>query len=312
MSIPFDLQGHRGARGLKPENTLPSFEIAFDLGVTSIETDVHLTKDGVPVLTHEPLVSRSHYRCLDQTELPDSFLTLPLASVTLDQLRRYRADRNPDAKRFPHQDASVTPLAAWYGQHQGIAPFTAPTLSDLFAFAVAYAGEPGAVVGKSSEQRRHMATIRFDLELKRVPFHPELIGDHFDGTSPGLLEECVVETIKKAGMLDRTTVRSFDHRSVLCMRRMEPKLRGAVLVAYTAPVSPETIAQAAHADTYCPSFEFLDALQVKLAHKAGLKVLPWTVNEPADWERLIDWGVDGITTDYPDRFGTWLTKRRER
>jgi hypothetical protein len=244
--------------------------------------------------------------------VPDLFPALPLLSLTLDQLRTYRADRNPDPKRFPGQDASLTPLAAWYGQHHGIDPFTPPTLTDLFKFAQAYAGEAGAVVGKTSDQRRHMATIRFDLEIKRVPFHPELIGDRFDGTSPGLLEERVLEIINAAGMLGRTTVRSFDHRSVLCMRRMEPKLRGAVLVAYTAPVSPESIAQAADADTYCPSFEFLDARQVKQAHAAGLKVLPWTANEPADWARLVDWGVDGITTDYPDRLGDWLNKRRER
>jgi glycerophosphoryl diester phosphodiesterase len=83
-------------------------------------------------------------------------------------------------------------------------------------------------------------------------------------------------------------------------------LRGAVLVAYTAPVSPELVAQAADANTYCPSFEFLDARQVEQAHTAGLKVLPWTVNEPADWVRLVDWGVDGITTDFPDRLASWL------
>jgi glycerophosphoryl diester phosphodiesterase len=312
MSNPFDLQGHRGARGLKPENTLPSFEVAFDLGVTSIETDVHLTRDGVAVLTHEPLIARSHYRALDGAELPDSSSALPLMSLTLEQLRHFRADRNPDPRRFPHQDASATPLAAWYGLHHGIDPFAVPTLADLFAFAHAYAGEPGMIVGKSPAQCRHMAMIRFDLELKRVPFHPELIGDRFDGTSPGLVEYRVLETIKAAGMLDRTTVRSFDHRSVLCMRRIEPKLRGAVLVAYTAPVSPELIAQAADADTYCPSFEFLDARQVEQAHEAGLKVLPWTVNEPADWAKLMDWGVDGITTDYPDRLRDWLNKRGER
>jgi hypothetical protein len=262
------------------------------------------------VLTHEPLITRSNFRRLDQTELADSFPTLPLVNLTLDQLRLYCAERNPDPKRFPLQNADLTPLASWYGQHHGLDPFSPPTLSDLFIFAQAYAGEPGAVVGKSPSQRRHMASIRFDLELKRVPFHPELIGDRFDGTSPGLLEERVLETINAAGMLSRTAVRSFDHRSVLCMRRMEPKLHGAVLVAYTAPVSPESICQAADADTYCPSFEFLDARQVEQAHAAGLKVMPWTVNEPADWARLVDWGVDGITTDYPDRLGTWLNKRR--
>src|SRR5260370_5972547 len=101
MSKRFDLQGHRGARGLKPENTLPSFEVAFDLGVTSIETDVHLTMDGVPVLAHDGWVSRSHYRRLEKSDQPDFFRKVPLAGLTLDQLRAYRGDRNPDPGRFP-------------------------------------------------------------------------------------------------------------------------------------------------------------------------------------------------------------------
>ena len=306
MGKRFDLQGHRGARGLKPENTLPSFEVAFDLGVTSVETDVHLTSDGIPVLAHEPWITGSLFRKVAESAPLLASEQRLLAGLTLEQLRQYRADRNPDPQRFPRQEATVTPLAAWFGQHHGIDPFTPPTLADLFAFAEAYASEPGAVLGKTAAQRQHMQSIRFDLELKRVPFHPEVIGDSFTGRSPGLLEERVVEIIRAAGMLARTTVRSFDHRVVHLLRQMEPELTGAVLVAHTAPVSPVVVARPADADIYCPSFEFLDALQVQQAHAAGLHVLPWTVNEPADWARLVEWSVDGITTDYPDRLASWL------
>src|SRR2546423_302463 len=133
----FDLQGHRGARGRKPENTLPSFEFAFDAGVTSIETDVHLTADRVPVLLH------------DDT-LPDG---LPVASLTLTQLRGYRLDRNPDPQRFPEQEASVTPLAKLFAEYHEIDPYAPPTVADLLAFAVAYAGALGAQAGKSEAAR---------------------------------------------------------------------------------------------------------------------------------------------------------------
>ncbi|MFL5241313.1 MAG: glycerophosphodiester phosphodiesterase family protein [Gemmataceae bacterium] len=306
MRKPFDVQGHRGARGLKPENTLPSFEIAFDLGVTSVETDVHLTQDGVPVLAHEPVVTGSLFRKVGERVPISSRDQRPIAGLTLKQLRQYCADRNPDPRRFAHQDATVTPLAAWFGRHYRIDPFTPPTLAELFTFAQAYAGEPGAVVGKTLAQRQHMASVRFDLELKRVPFHPESIGDNFTGRSAGLLEVRVVEVIQAADMLARTAVRSFDHRSVLLLRQMEPALQGAVLVAHMAPASPAILARAADALIYCPSFEFLDALQIEEVHAAGMQVLAWTVNEPADWGRLVEWGVDGITTDYPDRLREWL------
>src|SRR5258708_32068720 len=161
----FDLQGHRGARGLKPENTLPSFEAALDAGVSSVETDLHLTRDGAIVLCHEPV-----------------------AALTLRELRSRPANRNSDPTRFPTQDAVVTALAGWFAERHGIDAFAIPTLSDLFLFAAAYAGEPGAHIGKSSIHRTRAARLGFDLELKRVPFHPDRTSDGFTGATAGLLQ----------------------------------------------------------------------------------------------------------------------------
>src|SRR5438132_2780235 len=95
----FDLQGHRGARGLRPENTLPSFEAAFDAGVTSIETDVCLTADGVPVLFHDAALSECLCRLLPGATGPEPARRPALCGLTLAQLRGYRADRNPDPSR---------------------------------------------------------------------------------------------------------------------------------------------------------------------------------------------------------------------
>jgi glycerophosphoryl diester phosphodiesterase len=294
-----ELQGHRGARGLKPENTLPSFEAAFDRAVTSVETDLHLTKDGVPIIIHDPFV-RGVSIAHDQ---------LLVATTTLEQLRRYRADRNPDPRRFPYQDAGVTPVAVLFAHERGIDPYTLPTLVELFAFAEAYAGELGAKAGKNMEQRAQARRVIFDLELKRVPFRPELIGDGFDGSAPGLLEQNVIHAVREAGMLRRTRVRSFDHRSVRAAHALEPALPTGVLIAGTAPVSVAELAQAAGAHVYCPGVDFLDAAQIDQAHAAGLRVIPWTVNHPDDWDRLLAWSVDGITTDYPDRLAACLSER---
>ena len=188
-------------------------------------------------------------------------------------------------------------------------PYTPPTLTELFAFTAAYAEDLGEQTGKTDAQRATALKVQFDLELKRVPFQPELIGDAFDGNTAGLFEQQVVEEVRRAGVADRTIVRSFDHRSVRAARRLWPALRTVVLVAGTAPIHPAQLAHNAEATTYCPEFTFLDEAQVRDLHAAGVRVVPWTVNEPVDVERLLDWGVDGVTTDYPDRLAAVLRAR---
>jgi glycerophosphoryl diester phosphodiesterase len=303
----FNLQGHRGARGLKPENTLPSFEAALDAGVTSVETDLHLTRDGHLVLFHDPQVTSGLCRPA-QDNLPP---TVPadghaISQISLAQLRHYRADRNPHPDRFPNQDPGVTPLAGAFAGWAGMHAYAPPTLPELFAFVDDYAGERGRAVGKTDKQRAGARRLVFDLELKRVPFYPRRIGDHFDGHSPALLEGFLLEAVRQHGLLDRVVVRSFDHRCVLALKQLEPRLRTAILVAGTAPVDPVGLVRQAEASIYCPDYQFLDVLQVRQLQDAGIAVLPWTVNDESDWERLLTWGVDGITTDYPDRLARFL------
>ena len=309
MTPLFDLQGHRGARGLKPENTLPSFEVAFDLGVSTVETDLHLTRDGVPLIAHDAVVSGRLFRRLPGAAVPEPSDQLLLSNLTRDQCRGYAADRNPDPGRFPCQDAAVSPLADLFGRQEGLDPYTPPTLAELFRFIMAYSGELGRQAGKSAAQQARARQVRFDLELKRVPFFPETIGDCFDGQAPGLLEERVVDAVRAADMVGRTIVRSFDHRAVRAVRRLEPGLTGAVLIEGTAPMSPADLTRQADAAVYCPGFVFLDEALVRRAHAAGVRVVPWTVNRPEEWSRLLDWGVDGITTDFPDQLAAFLESR---
>jgi glycerophosphoryl diester phosphodiesterase len=156
-------------------------------------------------------------------------------------------------------------------------------------------------------QRQRARRVHVDLELKRVPYCPHFIGDAYAGIAPALLEEQVVKLAREAGMVERTRVRSFAHQCVRAVRQLEPRLTTAVLIAETAPVAPAQLVRQAEAQIYCPDFRFLDELQVRQLHGEGIRVLPWTVNEPADWLRLLDWGVDGITTDYPDRLAVFLS-----
>src|SRR5437867_3728578 len=138
MPHSFDLQGHRGARGLKPENTLPSFEAALDVGVTSIETDVHLTRDGVPVLSHDAVLGQRVCR-LPPLTLPSPLVGegrvrgpapgehLLISRLSLADVRLYCADGNPDRERFPTQDSAITPLAGAFAHERGLEPYGIPT-----------------------------------------------------------------------------------------------------------------------------------------------------------------------------------------
>jgi glycerophosphoryl diester phosphodiesterase len=295
----FELQGHRGARGLRPENTLPSFEAAFDLGVTSVETDLHLTRDGVVVLYHDPRLDGRILR-------PAPPAGAAVSALSLAELRIYHADGNPSPARFPAQDAGVTPLAALFADKHGIHPYAIPTLAELFLFAEDYADVLGERAGKTPAQRSRARQVRFDLELKRVPFLPQAINDGFTGREPGLLERRVVEAARAAGVVSRTTVRSFDHRSVWWVRELEPALSTAVLLASTAPVSPAELARQARAEMLCPDYEFVDEELVRRCREAGVRVVPWTVNDMEHAKRLLDWGIDGLTTDFPDRLAACL------
>ncbi|HLJ92459.1 MAG TPA: glycerophosphodiester phosphodiesterase family protein [Gemmataceae bacterium] len=305
----FELQGHRGARGLRPENTLPAFEVAFDLGVSSIETDVHLTNDGVPVLIHDARIHSGLCRLRLGGTAPDPAHQPAVRSLSLAELRDYRADRNPDPGRFPRQVATPTPLAQLFAERADIDPYGVPTLAELFAFAQAYAGQLGAQAGKTDRQRQKANRLWFDLELKRMPFHADRIGNDFQGDAPALLEAQAVRVVRDAGFVRRTRVRSFDHRSVRAVHQLEPGLVTAVLIAETAPVNPSELVRQAEARIYCPDYRFLDLIQIRQLHAEGIPVIPWTVNESADWLQLLDWGVDGITTDYPGELAAVLKER---
>ncbi len=309
MRKPFDVQGHRGARGLKPENTLPAFEAALDLQVTTLEADLHFTKDGAPLVFHDEAIDPRLVRIINGANVPAPAEKPLISNLTAAQLSGYRADLNPDKVRFPHQDNQSTTVATEFVRRRQVDSFTPPTLADLFAFVDAYAGELGKQMGKSDGQRRRAREVRFSLELKRVPFRPKCIGDSYDGTGPGEFEKAVVNVVHRAGAEARTIIQSFDHRCVREVRTLAPEIQGAALIYNTVPVSIEKLTRDATAQIYSPDYQFLDVQQVRQAQAASIRVIPWTVNEKDEMKQLIDWGVDGIISDYPDRLIALLQSR---
>jgi glycerophosphoryl diester phosphodiesterase len=286
----FDLQGHRGARGLAPENTMAAFERALALGVTTLETDLAVTRDGVVVISHDPYLNPDIVRGPDGAWLAAKGPTI--RSITFEELQRYDIGRtNPAssyAKGFPDQTPSD-------GQRF-------PRLTDVFAL--------GAPKG-----------VRFNVETKITPTSG---GDTPD---PETFAKLVVAAIRDAGLSSRVTVQSFDWRTLVAVKKLAPEIATVCLTIETpnndtvqrsaAGPSPwhaglalsdhggslPRLVKAAGCGTWSMFWRNLTPEGVAEAHGVGLLAVPWTVNDPADMKRLVDWGVDGIITDYPDRWG---------
>lgn len=290
-----DLQGHRGARGLRPENTLPSFEAALDLGVTTLEMDLHLSSDDAVIVWHDAVIDPSKCRvdpdvATDPPDPDDPGLStdeLMIRNLTAVEIRSYRCDRNPDPDRFPEQSATAEELA---GDDYHI-----PTLEEVLRFVDEYSASDL----KSAEQRANAAVVGFNIETKRRADQPETIGDGFDGENPGPFEHAVLAAVQQAGVADRTTIQSFDHRSLWAIRSLDGTVR---LAALTLPGHIPDVAELADggAAVWSPDFRSATRDAIDAAHGAGLAVIAWTVNDPDDMQALIDLGVDGIITDRPD------------
>ncbi|MEO5845207.1 MAG: glycerophosphodiester phosphodiesterase [Caldimonas sp.] len=292
-ALALDLQAHRGGRGLWPENTLAAFENALRMGVTTIELDIAITADGVAVITHDPALSPATTRDADGRWVKEPG---PLIrSLTLAEVQRYDVGRlNPElayGKTFAGQQAVD-------GQR-------IPTLASLFALV----------------RQLGANDVQFDIETKVFPHRPD------DTVAPELIVATLLTAIRDAGMTKRVMIQSFDWRTLALVQRLEPGMRTVYLTiesrnsnnvrdpAWTAGrmardyASVPDMVKAAGGTIWAPNFNNVDATSARRAHDLGLHLVPWTVNETADMRRLIDWGVDGIITDYPDRLREVMRER---
>ncbi len=298
QAAAFDLQGHRGARGLAPENTLPAFERALAIGVHTLELDVAVTQDGVLVISHDPRLNP------DITRAPDGrFLTGPgplIHQTPLAALQRFELGRIKPGTRYATQFAEQVPADGT----------RLPRLSDLFALV----------------RRSGNALVRFDIETKISPLAPD------DTLAPEPFARLLIQAIRDAGMAQRSSIQSFDWRTLQVVQREAPEINTVYLTAqqrwldnvadgetgpslWTAGLSLRQhgsvprLVQAAGGRTWAAHFADLDAAKIKQAQGLGLQVLAWTVNEPAQINTLLDWGVDGIISDRPDRVRTEMARR---
>lgn len=296
MPLPdgFDIQGHRGARGLKPENTLPAFETALDLGVTTLELDMHFTSDDMVVVWHDDHIEKDKCGLNPESDVeapnPDSLIyqgdNLLISRLTWEQVQAYRCDRNPDDDRFPEQDNSPTALA---GDDYHIL-----SLDEVFTFVAEYAESEF----KTEEQQENANRVLFNIETKRKINDPEAIDDDFDGENIGAFELIILEVIAEHQLEDRVAIQSFDHRSLWVIRSVDENITLVALTSRTIPDLADLAAQGAN--IWSPNYQDLNTELIQEAHDLGLKVIPWTVNDASNMFQLVVWGVDGLITDRPD------------
>ncbi len=294
----FDLQGHRGARGLAPETTLPAFAAALSLGVDTLELDTLVTKDGVVVVHHDRDLNPATTRGADGKWLAARG---PLVR-TLDyaDLARYDVGRlNPEAA-----------YAKNYPQQRAVDGTRVPRLADVFE-----------LVKKSGNAR-----VRFNIETKLSP----VAGDsEADATAHA---QALLDAVRAAGMVSRVAIQSFDWRSLQAVQRLAPGIPTVYLSAqqkwldnigvdaasgspwvagfqYKAHGSVPRMVKAAGGAVWSPFHGDVDAQRVIEARSMGLKVVVWTVNDPAAIRAMLDLGVDGIISDRPDLVRAAMAER---
>jgi glycerophosphoryl diester phosphodiesterase len=286
-----DLQGHRGARGLMPENTLPGFAKALSIGVTTLELDLAVTRDGQVVLLHNPRFEPEIARHGNGEWLRES--SPSIHSMTLQAVKTYDVGRLNPAKKY----------AKRYPEQQPVDGTPVPTLGEVFE-----------LVNKSGNKK-----VRFNVEVKINPEKPELT------LPPKEFVETVVGVIQAYKMGNRVSVQSFDWRALQQVQELTPDIATSYLTANQSWLNnlqigipgaspwlngfdvdnfdgsaPRAI-KAAGGSIWSSYHKEVSAESIKLAHDLGLLVNVWTVNKPRRMRDLIEMGVDGIITDYPDQ-----------
>jgi glycerophosphoryl diester phosphodiesterase len=262
------VHGHRGSRGTRPENTLAAFAEALRVGADVLELDMVVTKDDVVVVSHNPAIPPE--LCL---EAGGGKLAAPvlIRSLTLAQVKSYDCGSLPNPS-FPEQ-------VRFPGEKM-------PTLDEVFEF-VERSTIPAA------------ANVEFNIETKIIPGAPEQAPD------PARFVALVAALIEKHKIASRTILESFDDRTLSAMKKRLPKVRTALLTSDNH-FDFVVVAHDLDADIISPDSRWITKDDVERLHRAGVQVHPWTVDDEAGWAKMLELGVDGIITDYPEKLIAYL------
>jgi len=298
LAQEIDLQGHRGARGLMPENTLPGFARALTIGVSTLELDLGVSRDNVVVVSHNPELDPAITRNKAGQWLSNKDAVI--SAMNYEELKQFDVGRINPASRY----------AARFRDQTAVDGTTIPTLAQVFDLV----------------KRSGNAKVRFNIETKLNPEKPDLTL-----SAPEFIQT-LLEVIERYNMSSRITVQSFDWRTLQVIQKLAPEIPTAYLSvsqpwldtlqrgkpgasAWLSGFDIDDFQQsvpravkAAGGRIWSPYHKEVTKEKIALAHQLGLIVNVWTVNDARTMRQLIAMGVDGIITDYPDRLRSVLLK----
>ncbi|WP_405576620.1 glycerophosphodiester phosphodiesterase [Winogradskyella sp. Asnod2-B02-A] len=263
-SKQIDIQGHRGCRGLLPENSLPAFEKAIELGVHTLELDIVISKDNKVVVSHEPFMNPLICLDINGDVIPDSLETnLNLYQMNYEEIKQFDCGSKLHPI-YPNQEKLKT---------------YKPLLSEVFDL----------VKTKKSD-------VKFNIEIKSEPNYYGIFTPY-----PKDYVTLVLDEIKKQEMLHRVNLQSFDLQILEQIKKQSPTMQVALLVEDNETIEEKLKALSYQPEIISPYFKLLTSTSVKAYQAKGFKIIPWTINNEEDMKEMISWNVDGIITDYPNR-----------
>ena len=264
-----DVQGHRGARGLYPENSLIGMIKAVEMGVNTLELDVVISKDQRVILSHEPFLN--HEICLDTLN----------QSISVEDERRFNLYQM-NYSTIKTCDCG-TPVHPRFPKQKHLLQYK-PLLSELLDSVENYISE------------NQLSRVNYNIEIKSQPatdsiYHP----------SPKQFVDLVMKVVNGKNITNRTTIQSFDVRSLKEVKENFPDVSIALLVEKEKSAGVMLDSLGFKPDIYSCDFTLIDKSMITQLQEQNIKVIPWTVNHEFDIQKCMTWGVDGIISDYPDR-----------
>ncbi|WP_299364620.1 glycerophosphodiester phosphodiesterase family protein [Winogradskyella sp.] len=266
-----DIQGHRGCRGLLPENSLPAFEKAIDLGVHTLELDIAITKENEVVVSHEPFMSRTICFNPEGEIIPEDMdMAYNLYEMTHEEIKQF----NCGSKFHPI-----------YPEQKKIKTYK-PLLSEVFELAKAKKNN-----------------IKFNIEIKSKPTYYGIYTPH-----PEAYVKIVLDEIEKYDMFSHVNLQSFDLAILEEIKKQSPKMPVALLIDEDETIKAKLAKLSYQPEIISPYFKLLSQQDIENYQSQGYLIIPWTINEAKDMKIMLDWHVDGIITDYPDKLIKMLSE----
>lgn len=266
-----EVQGHRGCRGLLPENSLQGFIKAVDLGVHTLELDLAVSKDGIVVVSHEPYMNPIICYKPDGSEISeDESKQFNIYQLTFAEIQKFDCG-SKFHQNFPNQQ---------------LLPATKPSLEQVF---------------RITESKN--PNINYNIEIKAQPDY-----DGIFTPQPAEFVRLVLDQINNFNVFERSNLQSFDLRILEEVKRQAPEMKVAVLVDGQEKIFDKTNDLSFKPEIVSPYFQLLDQKMVKNLQRQKFKVIPWTVNDIEDMQRMVDFGVDAIITDYHDKLLSLLSE----